>query len=140
MPKNILDFICSNSSQILALQQPQNSVNLLSVKEASADEQKVAEAIGVINQQRDLICGLQFASTQHLKIAAALTESCKLAQDGAIDVSDVIEHARRLLKNGSVKTSSIEEEFNQSPGDVIIEGKPEGQQADVLTQTLRELS
>jgi hypothetical protein len=110
------------------------------VKEASADVQKVAEAIGVINQQRDLICGLQFASLQNLKIAAALTESCKLAQDGAIDTSDVIDCARKLLANGSVKCSSVDEIFSQSPGEVIQCTEKPTQSADVLTQTLRELN
>jgi hypothetical protein len=108
------------------------------------ESQKIAEALSVLDQQRALICGLQSAHLNAVKIAAALTEACKLAQDGAIDVGDVIDHARQALIDGTVKLSSVDELFDQSPGDVIsgvAEGQfaPTGQQQDILTQMLRSL-
>jgi hypothetical protein len=138
---DLLSFITGNSSRILSLQNNSVPVELLSVKEASGDSEKISQAIGVLNQQRDLIRGLQSAHLQCAKIAAALTEACKLAQDGAIDVEDVVEHARRLLKTGSVKLSAVDEEFSQTPGDVIS-AETDGESSsstDVLTQTLRSL-
>ncbi len=106
---------------------------------------KIAQAVNVLTQQQALIGGLQQAHTDSVKVAAALTEAVKLAQDGAIDVSDVFDHARTLLMNGNVKISSAGEIFDQSPGDIVVEPKgPESekkanQQADALTQTLRTM-
>lgn len=135
---SILDFICSNSSRILELQNSTPVLYSTPVKVASTDTEKIAEAIDVINQQRDLIRGLQLAQLEAVKIAAALTEACKLAQDGAIDVTDVVDNAHKLLVSNSVKLSSIEE-FNASPGEIVAGNESTPQDVDVLTQTLREL-
>ena len=105
------------------------------------DSSKIAEAIDVLNQQQALIGGLQLAHNNAVKVAAALTEAVKLAQDGMIDVSDVIEHTKRSLASGNVKLSSVDELFNLSPGEIVHEAETtqSSGSADVLTQTIRDL-
>lgn len=107
---------------------------------------KIAQAMNVLTQQQALIGGLQQAHFDAVKVAAALTEAVKLAQDGAIDVTDVFDHARNLLTNGNVKLSAVGEIFDQSPGDIIVTStqgpdsvKQASQRSDVLTQTLRTM-
>lgn len=145
----LLDHICGHSSQLLALKSEASQVNLVSelasaIGDTHVESHKIAEAISVLDQQRALICGLQSAHLNAVKIAAALTEACKLAQDGAIDVGDVIDHARQALIDGTVKLSSVDELFDQSPGEVVtgtaeVQTAPSGQQQDILTQMLRSL-
>jgi hypothetical protein len=143
----LFDFICAKSAQIIAL--PSDSIPVKTVKvgsELTTESSKIAEAVRVIDQQQALIGGLQSAHLQAVKIAAALAEATKLAQDGAIDVGDVFDFARRSLVNGTVKLSSVDDLFDQSPGEIItgaaaeVAGKtaaPEG--TDILTRTLRDI-
>jgi hypothetical protein len=75
----------------------------------------LTKAASVITQQQALIGELQSAHESVVKIAAALAEAASLAQDGAIGIEDVLTYARRVLANGSVKTSSLEA-YDLSPG------------------------
>lgn len=102
--------------------------------------EKIATALQVMTQQQALIGGLQSAHLDAVKIAAALAEAVKLAQDGAIDVCDIMEVARKAVKTGSVKLSSVDDLFEQSPGDLVGTAKEPGTGGtDPLTSTLREL-
>lgn len=98
------------------------------------------DAAGVIERQRTLIGELQSKHAHERKTAAALAQAVKLAQDGLIDVSDIGEHAHRLLKEGSVKQSSVDELFGLTPGELSGEAKAtgsNGEKLDSLTRVLR---
>ena len=98
------------------------------------------DAAGIIERQRTLIGELQSKHAKAGKTAAALAQAVKLAQDGLIDVSDVGEHAHRLLKEGAVKQSSVDELFGETPGELSGEATvidSNGQQMDPLTRVLR---
>lgn len=155
----MLDFLRLKSAEIMALPKPDSDINYSSnervvklsgmLKGAQVDSletSKIAEALEVLTQQQALIGGLQLAHIDAVKVAAALTEAVKLAQDGAIDVSDVFNHARSALALGTVKLSSADDLFDQSPGEIIQGSEPEkkaaqqpSQQPDVLTQTIRTI-
>lgn len=121
--------------------------------EANADalsSEAMAKAASTITQQQALIGELQSARQHAVKTAAALAEAAKLAQEGRIDLEDIFETADRLLKSGNVKLSSLDEAFDQSPGDLLgPEAEAETKRsdatsatapgADVLTTALRAL-
>jgi len=149
----VLEFIQGHSNHVLSLYKSGDNLQFSEkvastvegIKEMNVESSKIAEAICIIDQQKDLIRGLQQAQLNSVKVAAALTEAVKLAQDGAIDVGDVIDYAKSSLINGTVKLSSVDELFDQSPGEVIqgVEtggSKGQDQGIDILTQTLRGLS
>lgn len=104
---------------------------------------KIAAAASTIEKQASLIRELHSARLQDVKTAAALVQAVQQAQDGLIDVSDIFEHARQLIKTGSVRSTAADDLFELSPGD--IEGAPptEGQttptpgKLDPLTSFLR---
>lgn len=99
-------------------------------------------AVRVISQQSNLISELQ---TEHLRVAkyaAALAQAVTLAQDGAIDVSDIQNHARQLISSGSVKLSAADDVFDQSPGELhgsSNSSNASSQRLDPLTEMLRSL-
>jgi hypothetical protein len=111
----------------------------------------MSKAASVIAQQQALIGELQSARLSAVKTAAALVEAAKLAQERRIDIEDLFEVADRLITSGTVKLSSYDERFDQSPGDVLsadAEGatKQASSQtsdaptvADPLTATLRSI-
>lgn len=110
---NILDFIIQERGSLLHLQNKQAAVN------SSSSGLSPSAAVFVLDQQSSLISGLQRALNESMKVAAALAEAAKLAEDGMIDSSDVLNHARRALVDGTVKVSSVNDIFDQSPGQVI---------------------
>jgi hypothetical protein len=92
----------------------------------------------VIDKQANLISELQTAHNKVAEYAAALAQAVKLAQDGAIDVSDVLDHARQLINDRSVKLSAADDVFNQSPGELHGERQQGTQEKlDPLTSFLR---
>lgn len=99
-------------------------------------------AARVISQQSNLISELQ---TEHLRVAkyaAALAQAVTLAQDGAIDVSDIQNHARQLISSGSVKLSAADDVFDQSPGELhgsSNQSNASSSRLDPLTSMLRSL-
>jgi hypothetical protein len=97
----------------------------------------------VIDQQSRLISELHSAHNKTAQYAAALAQAVKLAQDGAIDVGDVFDHAKRLIASGSVKLSAADDAFEQQPGDLVghSDGQPQenGQRLDPLTSFLRNV-
>jgi hypothetical protein len=106
---------------------------------STVDAQKLASF--VIDKQAALISELQAAHVKVAHHAAALAQAVKLAQDGAIDVSDIDDHARQLIHDGSVKLSAADDLFDQTPGELITrtENVSGGQKLDPLTRYLREV-
>lgn len=125
--------------------------------EEGVPSEKVAKVVAALDRQNRLIGELRSAHLNSVKVAAALAGAVKLAQDGAIDNEDIFDVAREALLNGNVKLSALESVFEESPGEVVDDGKtaggfsnsaatipgfagasePQGQ--DVLTATLRAL-
>ncbi len=106
----------------------------------TVEAQKLASL--VIVKQANLISELQTEHHRVAKYAAALAQAVQRAQDGAIDVSDIQDHARQLIASGSVKLSAADDMFDQSPGDLQGPvGRPsEGEKRlDPLTSLLRNL-
>lgn len=106
----------------------------------TVDAQKLASH--VITKQAVLISELQTEHHRVAKYAAALAQAVRLAQDGAIDVNDIQDHARQLIASGSVKLSAADDVFDQSPGELQGPvGRPsgDGQRLDPLTSLLRQL-
>jgi len=125
---------------------------------AEIDPAKIASAVLAIDRLTSLVSDLQQAHDSSVKVAAALAGAVKLAQDGVIDVEDIFDIARESIERGSVKLSTIDELFNEQPGDLVGDEAPEavkaatGQpipgfgdasgphgQTDILTATLRGL-
>lgn len=98
-------------------------------------------AAAVIGQQARLISELHSAHTKTAQSAAALAQAVKLAQHGAIDVSDIFEKARQLIASGSVKLSAADDAFEHTPGDIVNKaaGQAGGEQLDSLTSYLRSV-
>ena len=125
--------------------------------EEGVPSEKVAKVVATLDRQNRLIGELRSAHLNSVKIAAALAGAVKLAQDGAIDNEDIFDVAREALLNGSVKLSALESVFEESPGEVVDDGKTAGgtahpapaipgfagpssaREQDVLTATLRAL-
>lgn len=101
------------------------------------DGTKLAHAAKVLDQQNALLGELHSAYLKQAKLAAALCQAVKLAEDGIIDVSDVSNTARRLVVDGSVKMSAVDAIFTESPGTVIEDASPSVKQLDSLTSYLR---
>jgi len=101
------------------------------------DSAKLANAADVLDQQNALLRELHSAYQTQAKLAAALCQAVKLAEDGVIDVSDVAETARRLVTEGSVKMSAVDAIFNESPGSLAEDISPLAGQMDPLTKLLR---
>jgi hypothetical protein len=106
----------------------------------TVDAQKLASH--VIEKQAALISELQTEHHRVAKYAAALAQAVRLARDGAIDLDDVEEHARQLIASGSVKMSAADDVFDQSPGDLQVNGRQSNDgeaKLDPLTKMLRSL-
>lgn len=91
------------------------------LKTAEADEltsTALRRAASTIAQQEALIGELRSALSERSKIAAALVEAAKLAQDKRIDLEDLFEVAARRIESGSVKLSSYDDAFDQTPGEI----------------------
>lgn len=104
----------------------------------TVDAQKLASH--VIEKQAALISELHTEHHRVAKYAAALAQAVQLAEDGAIDVSDIKDHARQLIASGSVKLSAADDVFDQSPGELqgpVVKGS--GERLDPLTKLLRSL-
>jgi hypothetical protein len=98
---------------------------------------KLAEAAAhALNQQNVLLGELHSAYVNQAKLAAALCQAVKLAKDGIIDVCDVEDTAQQLIKDGSVKLSSVDALFTESPGRIVESGTAT-EQLDPLTGYLR---
>lgn len=128
---------------------PDNTVKGAQATAEALSTEALAEAASTIAQQQALIGELQSARQSAVKTAAALAEAAKLAQEGRIDLEDIFETADRLLKSGNVKLSSLDEVFDQSPGDLLgpeaeanagrSATPPSAPGADPLTAALRQL-
>lgn len=141
---DILDYVLAKQAHIMRLpleEVPLNS-EIADQKLAEVSDSKLATVLHVVDQQNALISGLRSASLNSMKTAAALAEAIKLAEEGAIDISDVIDFARRSLIDGNVKVSSVQDIFDQSPGEAVgpvsveTAGKS-ASQVDPLTSFLR---
>jgi len=111
----------------------------------TVDARKIAAAAHLIEKQSRLIGELHTAHLESAKYAAALVQAVKLAQDGAVDVSDVLDTARQLIKTGSVRLASVDDLFDLSPGELQGSAKTSavsngGEKLDPLTTTLRQLA
>ncbi len=146
MPKilatNILDFVVQKRANLLHLPKAPSAVSSQFGAKTAAKTADLnpSAAIFVIDQQSGIISGLRHSVTETLKVAAALAEAAMLAKDGMIDPSDVIDHARRALVEGTVKVSSLNDAFDQSPGQ--LSGNVSNQvqtmgKLDPLTSVLR---
>jgi hypothetical protein len=112
----------------------------------STTTEAMRKAASAIAQQEALIGELQSARQKAVKAAAALVEATKLAQEERIDVADIFDVANRLITDGTVKLSSYDEAFDQSPGEIQEPAAAEDRAApdastrsDVLTATLRSM-
>lgn len=135
-----LDLIVSKRAEFISLPAEVQNSNICSESAPSMTDAKYANAIQVLDQQMALISGLQLALNRSVKVAAALAEAAKLAEDGVIDSSDVISHARQALEDDRIKMSSVNDIFNQSPGELIgdaVVAAAASASADPLTQYLR---
>jgi hypothetical protein len=109
----------------------------------TVEDVKIAAASSLITKQARLIRELHSAHLDGVKTAAALVQAVKLAQDGAIDISDVLDTARQLIKTGSVRLASADDLFDVSPGDLTAGSLQNASQAaggnklDPLTSFLR---
>jgi hypothetical protein len=108
--------------------------------EAAMHPSKVATAAMALTRLTGLVGELREAHADAHKIAAALAGAVRLAQNGAIDVEDIFDMARRTIADGSVKTATLEDEFDQVPGLIVGEARGAADNdLDVLTRTLRGL-
>lgn len=71
--------------------------------------QKLAQAAEAIDQLISAVGKLRESRAENVKLAAALVDAVKLAQDGAIDVGDILTVAQRSLANGTVKLSALDD-------------------------------
>lgn len=125
---------------------------------AEIDPNKIASAVLALDRLTSLVSDLQQAHDSSVKVAAALAGAVKLAQDGVIDVEDIFDIARESIERGSVKLSTIDELFQEQPGELVGDEAPEAVKAatgrpipgfgdasgphestDILTSTLRGL-
>jgi hypothetical protein len=90
----------------------------------------------VLEQQNALLGELHSAYSQQAKMASALCQAVKLANDGVIDVSDILSTANRLIADGSVKLSAVDSVFTETPGSVM-KTEAEVAKLDPLTSYLR---
>jgi len=139
--KKFVDSPDENSMETTPMTRTANP-NALTNQDAphTVDTHKLAAR--VITQQSNLISELQTEHERVAKYAAALAQAVTLAQDGAIDVSDIQNHARQLIASGSVKLSAADDVFDQSPGELQGPvGRPSGDtpRLDPLTSLLRSL-
>jgi len=93
----------------------------------------------VLEQQNALLGELHSAYTKQAKMASALCQAVKLANDGVIDVSDILNTANRLIADGSVKISAVDSVFAETPGSVMKTGT-EADKLDPLTSYLRSVN
>lgn len=98
---------------------------------------KLAHVANVLDQQNALLGELHSAYKEKAKLAAALCQAVKLAEDGVIDVSDVVDTARRLVTDGSVKMSAVDAAYEQTPGTLVQPTAQAAGQMDPLTALLR---
>lgn len=118
------------------------SLSKMAAPEGQADvpHKKLAAAAQTIDRLVDLVRELQQAQDKSVKAAAALAGAVKLAQDGAIDVEDILDNAREALNRGHVKLSAVDELYEEQPGDLVAgETKKATGDVDILTGTLRSL-
>lgn len=104
--------------------------------------QKLAQAAQAIDQLLGVVDQLKESRSQNVKLAAALVHSVKLAQDGVIDVSDILNFAQRSIADGSVKLSALDE-LSVAPvvGEAVAVAPAGGNdKLDVLTGYLRSRS
>ena len=102
------------------------------------DFQKLAQAAVAIDRLVDTVKDVSKAHQESAKLAEALTQSIKLAQDGAIDIEDIFEVAQRQLNEGSVKVSA-----SRPLGEVVQPAAPSASTAeglDPLTSFLRSVA
>lgn len=104
--------------------------------------QKLAQAAQAIDQLLGAVEQLKESRSKNVKLAAALVHSVKLAQDGAIDVGDILTFAQRSIADDTVKLSALDE-LSGAPavGEPVGVAAPAGsEQLDVLTGYLRSRS
>jgi hypothetical protein len=102
--------------------------------------QKLAQAAEAIDQLLGVVDQLRDSRSQNVKLAAALVNAVKLAQDGVIDVGDGLTFAQRSIADGTVKLSALDElSVAPAAGEPVNVGSPaaQGQKLDVLTSYLR---
>lgn len=148
MPKilatNILDFVLQKRANILHLQPKQVGVYSQTdskVATMTADVSPSA-AVFVIDQQSLIIRELRHSLNESVKVAAALAEAAMQAKDGIIDSSDIIDYARRAMVEGTVKVSSLNDAFDQSPGQLqgnAVNQSGSSDALDPLTSALRSI-
>lgn len=140
------------TAQLTGLQPASLSVDFQ--KSGATDASKLAHALSALDRLASLVGELRASHLNGIKVAAALTGAIKLAQDGAIDLEDVFETARKALQNGSVKLSAAGEAYTAELGELVGPARelpvqangphvtgysyPDGE-VDVLTAALRSL-
>ncbi len=101
--------------------------------------QKLAQAAEALDQLLGVVDQLRDSRSQNVKLAAALVNSVKLAQDGVIDVGDILTFAQRSIADGTVKLSALDE-LATAPevGELAATAsRPTDPKLDVLTSFLR---
>jgi len=106
------------------------------------DDHKVASAMAMLDKQASLLRELHSFANKQAKTAAALAQAVKLAEDGLIDVNDIRQTAQRVLSDGTVKLSAVDDLFRLTPGTLVevAQNAEPGRSLDPLTRVLRDLS
>lgn len=83
----------------------------------TVDSTKLSQAAAAIDRLLAVTDDLRAAHTHAVKTAAALVQAVKMADDGLLDVSDILSHAREVVLEGSAKLAALGDLFNESPGE-----------------------
>ena len=100
-----------------------------------ASPAKVAAAAQSVAQLADLVHELHAKHTETVKAAQALADAVKLAEDGLIDVADILEHAGHIREVKVAAVGRLVSEPDKTAEIATSDHQARG--TDVLTAFLR---
>lgn len=83
----------------------------------TVDSTKLAQAAAALDRLLAVTDDLRAAHSLAVKTAAALVQAVKMADDGLLDVSEILSHAREVVQEGSAKLATLGDLFDESPGE-----------------------
>ena len=96
---------------------PSDPSNDKTASSGTVDSTKLAQAAAAIDRLLTVTDDLRAAHALAVKTAAALVQAVKMADDGLLDVSDVLSHAREVVQEGSAKLAALGDLFDETPGE-----------------------